>query len=245
MAMESTSCYHDNSLVRDAQGGNHAAFAQLVHTHDEAVLKLALRITGSESDAQDIYQEAFLKIYKKLDCFRFECSISTWIYRIVTNVCLDHLRKNRNRKESSAIQVNGEGEECDLLTQISDDRPANNPERRLLVCELSARISCALQKLTPRERVVFELKHFQGMKLRAVGEILNTSEESVKSSLVRATQKLRLELDGYTKPQKSSRNRGCNDPSTNQTAIPKEERAHGNNRLATTVNHPRIAPSRS
>jgi RNA polymerase sigma-70 factor, ECF subfamily len=199
MAMESTGCYRDYSLVREAQGGNHAAFAQLVRTHDEAVLKLALRITGSESDAQDIYQKAFLKIYKKLDCFRFQCSISTWIYRIVTNVCLDHLRKNRNRKRSNAIQVNGEGEEYDLLTQISDDRPAHNPEQQFLGCELSKRIACALQKLTPRERLVFELKHFQGMKLRAVGEILNTSEESVKTSLVRATQKLRLQLAGYTR----------------------------------------------
>ncbi len=197
--MESTGCYHDDSLVREAQSGNPAAFAQLVRTHDEAVLKLALRITGSESDAQDIYQEAFLKIYKKLGCFRFQCSISTWIYRIVTNVCLDHLRKNRNRKESGAIQVNDEGEEYDLLTQISDDRPAHNPERQLLGCELSKRISCALQELTPRERVVFDLKHFQGMKLRAIGEILNTSEGSVKTSLFRATQKLRLQLAEHTR----------------------------------------------
>src|SRR5271168_1222114 len=132
MAMESTSCYHDNSLVREAQGGNHAAFAQLVHTHDKAVLKLALRITGSESDAQDIYQEAFLKIYKKLDCFRFECSVSTWIYRIVTNVCLDHLRKDRNRRESRAVKVNSDSEEADLLNQLSDDRTAHNPEQQLL-----------------------------------------------------------------------------------------------------------------
>jgi len=174
--MESRGCYSDYSLVREAQGGNHTAFTQLVHTHDEAVLKPALWISGSESDAQGIYQEAFPKIYKKPDCFPFQCSISTWIYRIVTNVCLDLPRKNRNRKESSTTQVNGEGEEYDLLTQLSDDRPAHNPERQLLGWGLSKRISFALQRLTPRERVVLELKHFQGMKLRAVGEILNTSE---------------------------------------------------------------------
>ena len=74
--MESINSMDDGLLVREAQGGDHAAFAQLVHAHDEAVLKLALRITGSQSDAQDIYQEAFLKVYKKLDCFRFECSSS-------------------------------------------------------------------------------------------------------------------------------------------------------------------------
>jgi len=196
--MEGTCCTHDCSLVREAQRGNHAAFAQLVHTHDEAVLKLALRITGSESDAQDIYQEAFLKIYRKLDGFRFQCSISTWIYRVVTNVCLDHLRRSRKRKESSAIQVGAEGEEFDLLTEVSDDRLAHNPERQLLGGELGEHILRALQKLTPQERMVFDLKHFQGMKLRAVGEILDISEGSAKTTLVRATQKLRSQLTRYT-----------------------------------------------
>ena len=63
--METPRCVYEGSLVREAQDGNQAAFAELVRTHDEAVLRLALRITGSESDAQDIYQEVFLKVYKK------------------------------------------------------------------------------------------------------------------------------------------------------------------------------------
>src|SRR5271163_2131523 len=166
--MEGISSMDDGSLIREAQGGDRAAFAQLVYAHDKAVLKLALRITGSQSEAQDIYQEVFLKVYKKLDCFRFECSLSTWIYRIVTNVCLDHLRKIRNQRERSAVKVNADGEEVDLLNQLLDDRTAHNPEQQLLRRELSARIVCALDSLTPRERTVFDLKHFQGMKLRAV-----------------------------------------------------------------------------
>jgi RNA polymerase sigma-70 factor, ECF subfamily len=221
--MESTSFIQEDLLIREAQGGNHAAFAQLVHVHDEAVLRLALRITGSQSDAEDIYQEAFLKVYRKLDCFRFECSFSTWIYRIVTNVCLDHLRKNRNRRESSTAKMNVEGEEYDLLDQISDDRPAHNPERQLLRCELSTRILCALRSLTPRERMVFDLKHFHGMKLRVVGEILNTSESSVNASLVRATQKLRLQLGKYARLQKPTLKQRCNDCRVNHTALPSEE----------------------
>ena len=211
--MESISSIHDSLLVREAQGGDHAAFAQLVHAHDEAVLKLALRITGSQSDAQDIYQEAFLKVDKKLDCFRFECSVSTWIYRIVTNVCLDHLRKNRNLRESSAVKVNADGEEFNLLNQILDDRTAHNPQQQLMRHELSARILSALERLTPRERMVFDLKHFEGMKLRAVSETLHVSESAVKTSLMRATQKLRLQLARHTNLQESSRNRRCNYPS--------------------------------
>jgi RNA polymerase sigma-70 factor, ECF subfamily len=201
--MQSVGRTRDCSLVREAQGGNHAAFEQLIQVHDRAVWRLAFRITGSPCDVQDIYQEAFLKVYKNLRSFRFECAFSTWIYRIVTNVCLDHLRKTRKCRESSPIEVNVEGGEYDLLNQVSDDRLANNPERQVLRRELRAQISCALQRLTPRERMVFELKHFHGMKMRAVSEILNSSEESTKSALFRAKQKLRLQLAWCPKERKS------------------------------------------
>jgi RNA polymerase sigma-70 factor (ECF subfamily) len=207
--MESTGCIRDCFLVREVQSGNQAAFEQLVHAHDHAVLRLAFRITGSETDAQDIYQEAFLKVYKKLDSFRFECSFSTWIYRIVTNLCLDHLRKNRNRRETSAIKVNAEGEEYDLLNQFSDHNPTNNPEQHLLSQELSVRILRALQGLTPRERMIFELKHFQGLKLQTVSEILNSSEGSIKTTLFRATQKLRFQLAEPRKEKKYSIKQRC------------------------------------
>src|SRR5579863_10158574 len=127
--MEAARRIDECSLVREAQGGNHAAFAQLVHSHDEMVLRVALRITGSQSEAQDIYQEVFLKVYKKLDCFRFDSSFSTWISRITTNTCLDYLRKARHRRESDTIKVSFDGIEHDLPDQVADDRPTNDPER--------------------------------------------------------------------------------------------------------------------
>jgi RNA polymerase sigma-70 factor (ECF subfamily) len=209
--MQTARCIYECSLVREAQSGNHAAFEQLVQAHDETVLRVALRITGSQSEAQDIYQEVFLKVYKKLDCFRFDSSFSTWISRITTNTCLDYLRKARHRRETDTIKVCFNGSEQDLLDQVADDRPANDPERELLRTELRAYIVCALRQLTPQERIVFDMKHFQGMKLRAVGEILNTSEGSVKTCLVRATRKLRLHLGKYTQVQMSSKRR-CRHP---------------------------------
>ena len=198
--MESIGYIQDGSLVREAQGGDQAAFAQLVRTSDQTVLRLALRLTRSESDAQDIHQEAFLRVYKKLDGFRFECSFATWIYRIVTNVCLDHLRRNQTRKKHGGIEVS----DNDLLDQLSDARPGNNPEQQLLDQELNAQILRALERLTPRERMVFDLKHFQGLKLRTVSEILNTSEASVKTTFFRATRKLRFRIDRYTKSHRFS-----------------------------------------
>jgi RNA polymerase sigma-70 factor, ECF subfamily len=203
MLMESIGSVRDCSLVREAQRGSQAAFAKLVHTYDRTVLRLALRLTGSQSDAQDIHQEAFLKVYKKLNDFRFESSFSTWLYRIVTNVCLDHLRRNRARKNSVALEISDE----DLLNQLSDDRPGNNPEQQMLDRELGVQIFRALERLTPRERMVFDLRHFQGLKLESVSEILNASEGSIKMTFFRATRKLRLHLGKYTRRQRPSMKR--------------------------------------
>ena len=181
----------DTMLVREAQRGNRAAFEELVRHYDQAVLRLAMHLTGSEHEAQDIYQEAFLKAYRSVGNFRFECSFYTWIYRIVTNLCLDHLRKKQVRKEDAPVATDPSGEQYDVLEQVPDARAGANPERDLMRRELGGRIAKALDKLTPRERMVFELKHYHGLKLRTVGEVLNTTEETAKNTLFRATQKLR------------------------------------------------------
>jgi len=209
--VETSGCIQESLLIREAQGGSHDAFSQLVRAHDEAVLRLAFHITGSRLDAQDIYQEVFLKVYKKIDRFRFECSFSTWVTRIAANTCIDHLRRSRNRRESSTTMISVDGEEIDLLNQISDHRLAHNPEKELLRNEIGASILCALRRLTPRERIVFDLKHYQGMKLRAVSEILNTSEGSVKTCLLRATRKLRFFLSGHAREPNGSTDRFCHD----------------------------------
>ena len=181
-------------LIREAQAGSRAAFDALVRQYDQAVLRLALRLTGSEQDAQDIHQEAFLKAYRYLGNFRFECSFYTWIYRIATNLCLDHLRRRKSRREEQAVVLDGRGEEMDLLGNVSDTRSGANPARELDRKLLGEKIQDALGHLTPRERMVFELKHYQGLKLRAIGEMLETTEETAKNTLFRATRKLRLHL---------------------------------------------------
>jgi RNA polymerase sigma-70 factor (ECF subfamily) len=107
----------------------------------------------------------------------------------VSNICLDHLRKTSVRKERALIAKDSEGGEYDLLDQVADERAGANPERDLMQRELRSRMASALEKLTPRERMVFELKHYHGLKLRTIGEILQTSEETAKSTLSKATQR--------------------------------------------------------
>jgi RNA polymerase sigma-70 factor (ECF subfamily) len=194
MVGQGTSRVDDTVLIREAQAGDRRAFEELIRHYDRAVLRLALHLTRSEADAQDIYQEAFLKAYRNLGSFRFECSFYTWIYRIVSNLCLDHLRRKQVRKEDAPVVRDESGTEHDLLEQVPDQRAGANPERDLLRRELGSRIAQSLEKLTPRERMVFELRHYHGLKLRTVGEILNTTEEPAKNTLFRATQKLRAVL---------------------------------------------------
>src|SRR5665811_1000294 len=140
MVGQSQSRMNDAELIREAQRGNHAAFEELVRQYDGAVLRLAYHMTRSEQDAQDIYQEAFLKAYRNIGNFRFECSFYTWLYRIVTNLCLDHLRKRQVRKEDSAVVSNEDGEEFSLLDQVSDKRAEHNPEHDLMRKELGRKI---------------------------------------------------------------------------------------------------------
>ncbi len=183
-------------LIREAQAGSRAAFDTLVRQYEQQVLRLALHLTGSEHDAEDIFQEAFLKAYRYIGNFRFECSFYTWIYRIVTNLCLDQMRRRKTRRESNAVLVDQSGDEFDLMASVSDDRSFSNPGKELERRALGERIQLALEKLTPRERMVFELKHYQGLRLRTIGEMLSTTEETAKNTLFRATKKLRTQLAG-------------------------------------------------
>ncbi|GAC1423563.1 MAG: RNA polymerase sigma factor RpoE [Acidobacteriaceae bacterium] len=184
----------DDELIRAAQRGDRSSFDSLVRRYDQSVLRLALHMLGNEQDAQDVHQEAFLKAYRHLGNFRFECSFYTWLYRIVTNLCLDQLRRRKSRREDPATFIDSSGDEMDLLSNISDTRSMANPSRELDRKTMGERIQDALSKLTPRERMVFELKHYQGLKLRTIGEMLSTTEETAKNTLFRATRKLRANL---------------------------------------------------
>jgi RNA polymerase sigma-70 factor (ECF subfamily) len=189
----------ERALVAEAQAGSRAAFEQLVRRYDRDVLRLALNLMKRPEDARDVYQEAFLKVYRNLHRFRFECSFYTWLYRIVTNVCLDQLRRRQARPEDQAPEVSGARHDegiTDFFERQREHRPTLDPERRLIGKEIQARITAAMERLSPREKIVFEMKHYQGLKLRAIGEALGTTEETVKNSLFRATRKLRSQLGG-------------------------------------------------
>src|ERR1017187_8975026 len=98
-----------DTLIRAAQRGDQDAFEQLVRAYDQSALRLAMNLLRSPEDARDVYQEAFLRVFRSIDSFRFDCSFHTWLYRIVTNICLDYLRKRKVRKEEPAVVDTPEG----------------------------------------------------------------------------------------------------------------------------------------
>ena len=93
----------ETALIKAAQAGDQDAFGQLVRAYDQSVLRLAMNLLRSPEDAQDVYQEAFLRVYRNLNNFRFDCSFHTWLYRIVTNLCLDQMRRRKVRKEEPTV----------------------------------------------------------------------------------------------------------------------------------------------
>jgi RNA polymerase sigma-70 factor (ECF subfamily) len=183
-------------LIRAAQNGDQDAFEQLVRAYDRSVLRLALNLLRSTEDAYDVYQEAFLRVFKNLHLFRFDCSFHTWLYRIVTNLCLDHLRKRKVRREESGVVETEDGPR-DRIDSMQENRAQGDPQRNLMNRQLSERIEAVLRQLTAKERMVFELRHYQGLRLRAIGEVLGTTEEAAKTCLFRATQKMRVALGDF------------------------------------------------
>lgn len=184
------------ALIRAAQTGDHDAFEQLVRAYDQSVLRLALNLLRSPEDAHDVYQEAFLRVYRNLHSFRFDCSFHTWLYRIVTNLCLDHLRRRKVRKEETTVLTTAEGP-LDRMDAVAEERAHGDPQRHLFSGQVRRRIKEVLGELTPRERMVFELRHYQGLRLRRIGEVLGTTEEAAKNCLFRATQKMRAALGDF------------------------------------------------
>jgi len=186
------------TLIAQARAGDRTAFETLVRMHDRSVLRLALRLVRTEEEARDIYQESFLKAYRGLGQFRGDASFSTWLLRIVTTVCLDHLRRRAARPdavplESQAGSRRASGD-APRPFEPRDDHPGSDPERTLQRREIGRRIAGALAGLAERERLVFELRHYEGMRLRPIADLLGTTEDTVKNCLFRAHQHLRAAL---------------------------------------------------
>lgn len=178
----------DEELIERSISGNSTAFEQLIVRYDQTVLTIAARYTHSSEDAKDIYQETFIRVFKSLSKFQRKSEFSTWLYRIATNVCLTHKEKKLRHSE---VPIDGDGEEgLHSDRAVSDHRT----DDRLHGNEITRRIDAALMELSPQQRLVFTLRHYQDYKLKDIAVMMNCAEGTVKKYLFDATQKMRTRL---------------------------------------------------
>ncbi|MBZ0199249.1 MAG: sigma-70 family RNA polymerase sigma factor [Ignavibacteriaceae bacterium] len=183
----------DFELIQKANNGDTIAFEELIYRHDRNVLSIALKYTRNEDDAKDVYQEVFLRVFKGLKNFKFKSEFSTWLFRITVNVCLTYKSK-LSRHETIPLGANeNDDDEYSPGNSIAADE-SSSPENILLGNEIGERINNALDTLSPKQKLVFTLKHYEGYKLKEIALMLDITEGTSKKYLFEAVHKLRVQL---------------------------------------------------
>jgi RNA polymerase sigma-70 factor (ECF subfamily) len=184
----------DNSqellLLERIRTGDQAGFEILMRQHAPKVVGLATRLLGDRSEAEDLAQEAFLRLHRALPEFRGESSIGTWLYRTTTRLAIDHLRREKLRRKLFFFRQHED--DPDPLETVSD--PRSNPGRDLHTRQAMTRLRQAMQKLSARQRTVFVLRHHEGLPLQEIATLLGLETGTVKIHLHRAVTTLRAEL---------------------------------------------------
>jgi RNA polymerase sigma-70 factor, ECF subfamily len=176
----------DRQLVKRILAGDHSAFETLLDTYEARVYRLALRFTNSVPDAEDVTQEIFVGIYKGIGNFRGTSALSTWIYRVAMNHCLEYRRK----RKLDCVPYN---EDLTLISQDWRDDPVQSADQQ----ELAARVEAAINCLAPHHRDVVMLHELQGLTYQEVATVLNVPVGTVKSRLSNAFRRLRDQLGSY------------------------------------------------
>lgn len=184
----------DRSLILKAREGDVRALERLIYRYDEKVLSMAMSFVGDMDDAKDIYQEVFMRVFMALPKFEFRSRFSTYLYRIVTNVCLTHRTRNGKRRFVPIDDEGGEENPATVEYGVTPVQPAQ-PDAAVINSEIALRIRTAVGTLSPRLRTVFVLRHHEGFKLREIAGIMECAEGTVKKYLFDATRRLRNQLE--------------------------------------------------
>src|SRR5690349_21591742 len=177
----------DADLVSRAAGGDSSAFQVLVERHRSMVYRVAYQFAGNHHDAEDIAQDVFIKVYRSLDRFRQDAQLTSWMYRIAMNACIDY----RRRHAPAGAAPFGEEAEQKMLNTPED---APDPEERAYAGELGEVLEAEVQRLPPGQRIVFIMRHHQGLKLGEIASALGLAEGTVKRQLHAAVHRLRQAL---------------------------------------------------
>ncbi|MBN2408126.1 MAG: RNA polymerase sigma factor [Candidatus Aminicenantes bacterium] len=180
----------EKELIDRLSRGEMTAFRELVETYKKKMYTIALDMVGNPADAEDVSQEVFLKAFRSFKTFKRDAKLSSWLYRIATNASIDHLRRRAlapQAVEDTVLDASSAG-------GFSDSPPSQDPAQAAESKLLQARIEKALEKVSPQERAVFLLRHYNDLMLDEIAETMRISVGSVKSYLFRCIRKLQKEL---------------------------------------------------
>ncbi len=177
----------EQELVARAKAGDDEAFAQLMRDNEKRIYNLTLRMTGNPEDAMDLAQEACLNAWRGLKFFKGDSAFSTWVYRLASNACIDHLRRKKRRQDISAPMPTDE--EDDSQPDIPDDR--FRPEQELERQELRRAVAQGLDLLSDEHRQVLVMREINGLSYQEIADVLDLEAGTVKSRIARARNSLR------------------------------------------------------
>ena len=177
----------DSDLVALAAAGDGAAFHALVERHRAMVYRLAYQFAGNHHDAEDITQDVFIKVYRSLERFRYDAQLTSWLYRIVMNACIDHKRR---QSPAGWAPFTEEAE----LRMVNTPEESPGPEDRAYGGQLGAVLESEIARLPPGQRLVFTMRHHEGLKLSEIASALDLAEGTVKRQLHAAVHRLRAAL---------------------------------------------------
>lgn len=176
----------DEALAEALKGGDESAFEEIVRRHQGRVFAVAYRMTGNREDALDVAQEALLKAYRKIHSWQPSGGFGAWLLRLTTNQSIDHMRRRKRHKHETLEDSFRPGAATEPMVEDTAVQVRGG--------EIEVRVQAALDVLSPSQRTVFVLRHYEGLALADIAPVLGCTVGSVKVHLFRAMKKLQREL---------------------------------------------------
>lgn len=176
----------EQELIKKVQAGSKNSFRKLIDRYGERLMCDAYKFMKNTQDAEDLYQDTFIKVYENIGSFKFKSQFYTWVYRIMANLAFNKFRK---RKKMQFVD-----DQDDYLWNTLPADHHNEPENSLPKEKLKEKVDGALDNLSPKQKTVFIMKHYEGKKIKDIAAILGCHNGTVKKYLYRATRKLRASI---------------------------------------------------
>jgi RNA polymerase sigma-70 factor, ECF subfamily len=185
----------DAAVMLRVAAGDEAGFNYLVRKYHRAMISFLFRMVHNQAVAEELAQEVFLRVYRSRESYRAEAKFTTWLYRIATNLAVNHARDTKHERSAQTVYLDAPDEESGTTPDVADDTPT--VEQNILRDERMAAIRAHVMALPERQRMAVLMHKYQGMDYRQIGEVLKLSESATKSLLFRAYQTLREKLKEF------------------------------------------------